>query len=316
MITFRAAYWLLLLIVVLALAAGYVVMAVRRRVYAVRFTNLALLKSVAPRSPGWRRHVAATAFVLSLVALVTAMARPATLVKTPRERATVMVALDVSLSMKSTDVRPTRIDAAKVSAKRFVSELPKTFNVGLVSFAGTASVMVAPTRDRQQLTAAIDGLALAESTATGEAVFAALGAIKAVPADGAVGPTPARIVLLSDGFRTVGRTNEDAAAAARAAKVPISTIAFGTDDGTVSVQGQEIRVPVDRAALRLLAESTSGRYYSAATGGQLRAVYQDLGSSIGYRRLPREVGAWFLGFGLLLAFTAGGLSLLWTSRLP
>lgn len=316
MIAFRAVYWLLLLVAVLGLAAAYVAMALRRRVYAVRFTNLALLKSIAPRRPGWRRHVAATAFVLALVALVTAMARPATLVKTPRERATVMVALDVSLSMKSTDVRPTRIDAAKAAAKRFVSELPKTFNVGLVSFAGTASVMVSPTRDRQQLSAAIDGLSLAESTATGEAVFAALGAIKAVPVDGATGPTPARIVLLSDGFRTVGRTNDDAAAAARAAKVPISTIAFGTDDGTVQVQGQEIRVPVDRAALRLLAESTSGRYYSAATGGQLRGVYQDLGSSIGYRRVPREVGGWFLGFGLLLAFTAGGLSLLWTSRLP
>ena len=314
--SFLAARWLLLLAVVAALAVAYVVTALRRRVYAVRFTNVALLRSVAPRSPGWRRHVAAATFLLSLLGLVTAMARPTAVVRVPRERATVMVAIDVSLSMMATDVSPSRISAARSAAKQFVSGLPRTFNVGLVSFAGTAAVAVAPTTDRPQVGAAIDGLRLAESTATGEAVFAALGAIRAVPADGAQTPAPARIVLLSDGFRTVGRNNDDASVAAKAAHVPVSTIAFGTDDGTVEVQGQEIRVPVDRVALRVLAESTSGHYYSAATGRQLKAVYEDLGSSIGYRRQTREVTSWFLGSGLLLALLSGAMSLLWTARLP
>ncbi|MEP6695789.1 MAG: VWA domain-containing protein [Pseudonocardiales bacterium] len=313
---FLAAHWLLLLLAVAALAAGYVALTLRRRVYAVRFANLALLKSLAPKAPGWRRHAAAAAFLLSLVALVTAMARPATIMRIPRERATVMVAIDVSLSMQSDDVRPSRIAAAKQAAKQFVAELPRTFNVGLVSFAGTAAVAVSPTQDHRQVAAAIQDLTLAESTATGEAVFAALGAIKTVPPDGAKGTAPGRIVLLSDGYRTVGRSNDEAQAAARAAHVPVSTIAFGTDEGTVELRGQEVQVPVDRAALRQLAETTSGRYYSAATGKQLRNVYQDLGSSIGFRRLPREISTWFLGLGLIFAFGAGAMSLMWTSRLP
>lgn len=316
MISFLAVHWLLLLVAVVALTAGYVAVALRRRVYAVRFANLALLKSVAPRRPGWRRHVAAVAFLLSLVALVVAMARPATVIKVPRERATVMVAIDVSLSMTSTDVSPTRIAAAKAAATQFVGELPKTFNVGLVSFAGTASVVVSPTKDHAEVASAIGTLTLAESTATGEAVFAALGAIKAVPAEGAKGTAPGRIVLLSDGYRTAGRSNEEAVAAARAAHIPVSTIAFGTDEGVVELRGQSVQVPVDRAALRQLAETTSGKYYSAASAKQLRAVYTDLGSSIGYRRRPREVTTWFLGLGLLFGFAAGAMSLLWTSRLP
>lgn len=316
MIHFLAAHWLLLLIGVLALVGGYLFVALRRKAYAVRFTNLALLRSVAPRGPGWRRHVAAVAFLLSLIALVTAMARPSTFMKVPRERATVMIALDVSLSMMATDVRPSRVAAAKSAAKQFVTELPSTFNVGLVSFAGTASVIVSPTKDHQQLTSAIDGLQLAESTATGEAVFAALTALAAVPPDGAKEPAPGRIVLLSDGFRTAGRSNGAAAEAARVAKVPVSTIAFGTDEGSVELQGQLVPVPVDREALRQLAEETSGRFYAAASGKELRAVYRDLGSSIGYRRVPREISTWFLGLGLALALAAGAMSLVWTSRLP
>lgn len=316
MITFLAAHWLLLLIAVAALAGGYLFVALRRRTYAVRFTNLALLRSVAPRGPGWRRHVAAVAFLLSLLALVTAMARPSTFVKVPRERATVMIALDVSLSMMATDVSPSRVAAAKAAAKQFVDELPKTFNVGLVSFAGTASVVVSPTKDHSQLKTAIDGLQLDESTATGEAVFAALTALAAVPPDGARGPAPGRIVLLSDGFRTAGRSNDAAADAARESKVPVSTIAFGTDDGSVELQGQLVPVPVDRDALQQLAEATAGRYYAAASGKELREVYKDLGSSIGFRRVPREITTWFLGLGLMLGFAAGAMSLVWTSRLP
>jgi Ca-activated chloride channel family protein len=165
------------------------------------------------------------------------------------------------------------------------------------------------------VTSAIDGLVLAEATATGEAVFTCLEAIRSVPADGAAGIPPARIVLLSDGFRTSGRAVEEAAAAAQAANVPVSTIAFGTDTGQVDIGGQLQRVPVDRMALAELAETTEGYFYEAASVSELKQVYQDMGSSIGFRTEPREVTQWYAGFALLLALCAGALSLLWSSRM-
>ncbi|MFL6077427.1 MAG: VWA domain-containing protein [Mycobacteriales bacterium] len=313
---FHTAAWLWLLVAVGLVAAGYVLLALRKARYTVKFTNLALLASVAPRRPGWRRHVAATAFLLCLVALVVSLAGPVRSVKIPRERATVMVALDVSLSMEATDVQPTRIRAAKSSAEDFVKQLPRGFNVGLVSFAGTANVRVSPTKNHGDVLSAIEHLDLAESTAIGEAIFASLDAIKSVPADGAKGPPPARIVLLSDGYTTVGRPDSEAAEAAKQAHVPVSTIAFGTDDGTVQLQGQEVPVPVDRGALQAIADGTGGRFYAAASASRLRDVYHDLGSSIGYRTEPRDISRWFTGLALALGLAAAGTSLLWTSRIP
>jgi Ca-activated chloride channel family protein len=318
MIRFLEPIWLLLLLLVALLATAYVLVQLRRRTYAVRFTNVALLQSIAPRGPGWRRHLGAAVLLLALVVLSTGMAKPAADVKEPQERATVVLALDVSLSMQAQDVSPDRISAAKEAAKQFITELPASYNLGLVSFARNASVVVTPTKEHDQVVAAIDNLELDESTATGEAVFTSLQAIQNVPADGAQGPPPARIVLLSDGFRTIGRTTEEAGEAASAANVPVSTIAFGTDDGVVQLPNQPaaVPVPVDRDSLRKLADQTSGKFYEAASASQLREVYQDLGSSIGYRTVAKEITQWFLGFGLLLALVASGLSLLWTSRLP
>ncbi|HKT05517.1 MAG TPA: VWA domain-containing protein [Rugosimonospora sp.] len=316
MIRFLAPLWLLAILPVLALAGAYVWRQLRRRSYAVKFTNVDLLKSLAPRGLGYRRHLAAGTFLLTLLTLACALARPSTDAKQPLERATVMVAIDVSLSMQSTDVSPTRIAAAQTAAKEFVQQLPAGYNVGLVSFAKSANVLVSPTKDRASITQAIDSLQLAEATATGEAVFTSLSAIQSVPADGANGAPPARIVLLSDGYRTAGRPIEDAAAAASAANVPVSTIAFGTDEGTVQIQGQTQRVPVDRASLQKLAETTRGHYYEAASLSELKQVYQDMGSSIGYKTVPREITQWYVGIALLFAFAAAGMSLLWTSRLP
>ncbi|HEX2771058.1 MAG TPA: VWA domain-containing protein, partial [Micromonosporaceae bacterium] len=229
MIRFLQPWWLLALLPVLAVAAAYVWRQFHRRSYAMRFTNVDLLRAIAPKGLGWRRHVAAGAFLLSLVALAAAMARPAVDVEQPLERATVMLAIDVSLSMQSDDVAPSRIEAAQEAAKQFVAELPATYNLGLVAFAKSANVLVPPSKDRPAVTQAIEGLTLAEATATGEAVFTCLEAIRSVPADGAQGVPPARIVLLSDGYRTSGRSVEEAAGAAQAANVPVSTIAFGTD---------------------------------------------------------------------------------------
>jgi Ca-activated chloride channel homolog len=316
MIRFLEPWWLLGIIPVLGLAAMYVWRQLRRRSYAVRFTNVDLLKTLAPRGLGYKRHLAAGAFLLTLLTLACALARPSTDAKQPLERATIMLAIDVSLSMQSTDVTPTRIGAAQQAAKEFIQQLPVGYNVGLVSFAKSANVLVSPTKDRASINQAVDSLELAEATATGEAVFTCLSAIQSVPADGANGAPPARIVLLSDGYRTAGRPIEDAAGAASAANVPVSTIAFGTDEGTVQIQGQTQRVPVDRASLQKLAEITRGHYYEAASLSELKQVYQDMGSSIGYRTVPREITQWYVGVALLFAFAAAGMSLLWTSRLP
>jgi Ca-activated chloride channel family protein len=316
MIRFLQPWWLLAVVPVLVVAAAYVWVQWHRRVYAMRFTNVELLRTLAPKGLGWRRHVAAAVFLLSMLALATAVARPALDAEEPLERATVMLAIDVSLSMEARDVAPSRIEAAQEAAKQFANELPLSYNLGLVAFAKAANVLVSPTKDRAAIVQAIDGLTLAQATATGEAVFTCLDAIRLVPADGAEGAPPARIVLLSDGYRTFGRSVEEAAAAAAAANVPVSTIAFGTDAGVVEIEGRAQQVPVDRQALSQLAETTRGFFYEAASLDELRRVYQDMGSSIGHRITPREVTQWYAGVGLLLALLAGALSLVWTSRLP
>jgi Ca-activated chloride channel family protein len=316
MIRFLQPWWLIALLPVLGLAGAYVWRQFRRRTYAMRFTNVDLLRTLAPKGLGWRRHVPATAFLLSLFILGAALARPSVDKKEPLERATVMLAIDVSLSMEADDVAPTRIEAAQEAAKAFVNELPPTYNLGLVSFAKSANVLVSPTKDRSAVITGIDGLTLAEATATGEAVFTSLDAIRTVPADGANGAPPARIVLLSDGYRTSGRSIEDAAGAAAQANVPVSTIAFGTDTGVVDIRGNLQRVPVDRLSLQQLADQTKGYFYEAASVSELKKVYEDMGSSIGHRVEPREVTQWYAGAALLFGLVAAAFSLIWTSRLP
>ena len=316
MIRFLDPWWLFAVVPVLAVAGVYVWRQLHRKHFAMRFTNVDMLRVLAPRGPGPRRHLAAGAFLAALLALAAGMARPSVDTKEPLERATIMLAIDVSLSMEATDVQPNRIAAAKQAANDFVKNLPPTFNVGLVAFAKSANVLVSPTKERAAIQQGLDGLQLAQSTATGEAVFSCLDALRSVPADGAKGLPPARIVLLSDGYRTFGRSIEEAAAAAQAANVPVSTIAFGTDTGMIEIDGQTQRVPVDRPSLQKLAQITKGHYYEAASVGELKKVYQDMGSSIGYRTRPREVTQWYVGMALLFALAAAGMSLLWTSRLP
>jgi len=316
MIRFLQPWWLLIILPVLLVAAAYVWRQFRKRQYAMKFTNVDLLRTLAPKGLGWRRHVSAAAFLLSLLILALGMARPSIDREEPLERATVMLAIDVSLSMEADDVAPNRIEAAQEAAKAFVRELPPTYNLGLVSFAKSANVLVSPTKDRSAVVAGIDGLTLAEATATGEAVFTSLDAIRSVPADGADGAPPARIVLLSDGYRTSGRSVEDAGAAAEAANVPVSTIAFGTDAGIVDIRGVLQRVPVDRLSLQQLAEKAKGFFYEAASVSELNQVYEDLGSSIGHRVEPREITQWYAGAALLFGIAAAALSLIWTSRLP
>jgi Ca-activated chloride channel family protein len=307
---------LLLLIAVAAIVAGYVWMQLRRPVYAARFTELELLASVAPKRPGWRRHVPAGLLLLSLVALTTAFAKPEADVKVPRERATIVVALDTSASMQATDVSPDRFTAAKASAKAFVDRLPKQFNVGLVSFNAVASVVTTPTQDHTAVRDAIDSLRLAGGTAIGEAVIASLNAIQNVPGGDSDKPPPARVVLLSDGGNTIGRSLNDAATAASALGIPVSTIAYGTPEGYVQVQGQIVPVPVDAPSLAALATATGGQSYSAKSGEELNGVYADIGSQVGFTTQRKEVTATLTGLGLLAAVAAAVTSLLWSARFP
>ena len=316
--SFQSPLWLLALLVIAALVAFYVVLQLRRKAYAARFTNVALLGSLVPKRPGWRRHLAFGVVALGLATLVVSLAVPSTEVRVPRERATVVMAVDVSLSMQATDIEPDRFRAMQKAAKEFVDVLPGRINLGLVSFAGTATNLVPPTTDRAQVANAIDHLDLAESTAIGEAIFTSLTAIENFQStiDTATEDLPpARIVLLSDGYNTVGRADTQAIDAARAAGVPVSTIAFGTDYGTLDLEGETVPVPVDRTTLRAIADDTGGSYSEAASAAELEQVYADLGSQIGYTTEPKDVSYWFVRAGVLLALIGASLSLLWTNRL-
>jgi Ca-activated chloride channel homolog len=318
--TFQSPLRLWLLLGVAGLAVLYVVMQHRRNRYAARFTNPRLLDELAPARPGWRRQLPATLFLAMLALLTVGFARPADEVRVPRQRATVMVAVDVSASMLATDVDPDRLDAAKSAAAGFVADLPDEFNVGLVAFAGNASVVVSPGTDREALRSGIDGLAegnvSARGTAIGEAIAAALQAVTSLDAQAAADPPPARVVLLSDGANTAGLPPDEAAARAAEAGVPVDSIAVGTADGVVDVNGRPLPVPVDGENLRAVAEQTGGGYHEAGSSEELRAVYDDIGSSVGYRAERRDISVWFLGAGLAVALAAAGTSLLWFSRLP
>lgn len=316
--TFLSPVRLWLLVAVVALAAVYAFLQWRRRAYTLRFTNVNLLASVAPKRPGWRRHIAALIYLVAITALVLGFAQPARDERVPRERATIILAIDTSLSMQATDVAPSRLEAAQTAAVRFLEIIPPKINVGLVSFNGSAALKVPPTTDRERVSQSIDNLTLGESTATGEAIFASLDAIASVPPDDEGTQPPARIVLMSDGTWTVGRTNQEAAQAAIEAEVPVSTIGFGTDNGTIRVPEQPypIPVPVDREALRDIADQTDGRFYAAASERQLTEVYENIGSSVGYETEQREISTWFIAGALLLSFAAAGFSLLWFHRLP
>jgi Ca-activated chloride channel family protein len=317
-LSFLAPGRLWLLVAVVALAGVYAALQTRRKKYAVRFTNVDLLDKVAPKRPGWRRHLVAALFLLSGALQIIAFAGPTRTTEVPRERATVMMAIDTSLSMEATDVQPSRILAAKEAAKTFLDQVPPKINVGLVSFNGRAVVRVPPTIDRNQVRTAIDSLTLGEGTAIGEAILAALEGLKAAPADEQGTQPPAVIVLMSDGKTTTGTPDSEAVRLAGEAGVPVSTIAFGTAEGTILLPGssQSVRVPVDEQALEEIATATSGSFYDAQSAAELREVYRNIGSAVGFETTETEATRIFVGLALAAALLTAALSLTWFSRLP
>jgi Ca-activated chloride channel family protein len=315
--SFDVGWRLWLLLGVLALLAGWVAALRRRPRDVVRFTNVDLLDVVAPQRPDWRRHVPPVLFLLALAVLVVGYARPVRATQVPDERATIVLAIDTSLSMEADDVSPSRLAVAQAAARDFVEQLPEEIDLGLVTFNGVARVDVMPTEERGAVRTAIDELELGESTAIGEAIFTALDVIEDAPGGEDGQPAPGRIVLMSDGETTVGRPDAEAADAAAQAGVPVHTIAFGTAAGMIRTpDGLQQPVPVLPEPLREIAALTDGRAYEASSLPELSEVYADIGSVVGYRDVDRDVSGWFMGAGLVLLAAAGAGSLAWGQRLP
>lgn len=295
-------WWLLLIPVLLLLYVGLL----WRRRNRARSRSLGRLERVLPQQQAWKRHVAVGAAVLSLAALNVAYAQPKGEVDVPRDRATVVLTIDVSRSMMADDVSPTRLDAAKSAATEFLQMLPTGFNVALVSFAATAAVVVPPTTDRGVVAAAIDNLELAPSTAIGEGIYSALDALAQAPADPAHpdDPAPGAIVLLSDGYTNIPRPSDQAARAAKELDVPIYTIAYGTPNGCVESQGRCEPVPVDHREMEEIARISGGKKFSAGSSAELKEVYESIANTVGYVKEDREVTEQYAGYALAFAILA------------
>jgi Ca-activated chloride channel family protein len=321
---FEHAWYFLFLLVVLAVVGLYVVVQMRRQKRMLRFANMDLLESVAPKRSSRWRHLPAILLVLALTFLTVAMAGPTHDVRIPRNRAVVMLVIDVSQSMRATDVAPSRLVAAQEAAKQFADQLTPGINLGLIAYAGTATVLTSPSTNRAATKAAIDQLQLADRTATGEGIFTALQAIATVGAvmGGGDEPPPARIVLMSDGKETVPSNPENpkgAYTAARTAKdqgVPISTVSFGTPYGTVTINDQQQPVPVDSEMLKKIAELSGGNAYTASSLEQLKEVFTTLQQQIGYETTKGEASAGWLRIGALVLALAALVALLLNRRLP
>ena len=321
---FEKPLWFLFLLVVCALVGMYIIVQLARHRRVLRFANMELLESVAPQRRKRWRHLPAALLALALVLFTVAMAGPTQDVRIPRNRAVVMLVIDVSQSMRATDVAPNRLKAAQEAAKQFATELTPGINLGLIYYAGTATVLVSPTTNRDATKHAIDSLQLADRTATGEGIFTALQAIATVGAviGGGDAPPPARIVLLSDGKETVPSNPDNpkgAYTAARTAKdqgVPISTISFGTPYGYVEINDQRQPVPVDDEMLKQIAELSGGEAFTAGSLSELNRVYSTLQEQIGYETIKGEASIGWLRLGTLILVGAVLAALLINRRLP
>jgi Ca-activated chloride channel family protein len=313
-------------LVLIALAAVPVLVAVyidrdRRRVASqADFGNPDLLPNVVDKEPGRLRYLAPVLMLVALVFLIVGVARPHATVSVPREEATIVLAMDVSRSMKAKDVEPTRLDAARTAAKTFLDEVPEKFRVGVVSFATRASVGVAPTEDRELVTAALDTLAPGEGTAIGDAV--ALSLRVGQPAEKDVEPPPRAIVLISDGARDGGQVEPaEAAKQAKQLGVPVYSVLVGTPEGVVeeTLTGgykRTIRVPPNAETLEQVAVTSGGEFFEAPDAEGLSQVYEDLGSRLGTREADREITDVFAAIAAALVLVAATISAVLFKRVP
>jgi Ca-activated chloride channel homolog len=314
MVTFEWPMLLWGLIALPALIALYVAAQRRRRNDAVRFTNLALLSQVVTRGPGARRHIPPLLYLLGLAALLVGVARPSAVIAVPRDQATLMLVMDVSGSMSADDVQPNRMHAARQAARAFVEALPPGAQVGLVAFNETAQVQSPPTRDRDTLLAAIDGLTPGGGTAVGEGLHLALDQLTQLPTS-EVSAVPATVVLLSDGESSHGRAPETAAERASRVGVQVHTVGLG-QRGVTTLLGGTQPVRLDEAALQAIASATGGQYFYAPEADALEQIYAGLGSLVTLVEERIEVTAVVSALGALLFVTGGLLGFHWLQRFP
>ncbi len=296
--------WWLLMIPLLVGLYLFLLWRRRRKARPHAITNL---ERVLPRQQSWKRHVAVSLAVLALAALNVAFAQPKGEVEVPRERATIVLAIDVSRSMIAEDVPPNRLAAAKAAAQDFLQMLPTGFNVALVSFAGTAAVVVPPTTDRGVVAASIENLQVAPSTAIGEGIYSSLDAMAQAPPDpnDPESTAPGAIVLLSDGYTNVGRPSDQAAQESKKEGIPIYTIAYGTDSGYVENDGRREPVPVNPAELNQISRISGGKAFTAGSEDELKQVYSSIAHQVGYMKVDQEVTEAYAGYALGFAILAG-----------
>ncbi len=303
-------------LVPLALLVVYVLVAARRRSRLRRFTEAEVSQ------PFWR-HLPIAVSLLSLVLLTIALATPTHDMRIPRNRAVIMLVIDMSQSMRATDVDPNRLKAAEQAADKFATQLTPGINLGLVGFAGVPYLLVPPTPQHQATIEALGKLEFDDGTATGQAIFTALHAIGATDVTGGDSPPPARIILLSDGAENKPSNPRDphdgVFTAARLAKdqgVPISTISFGTPTGEIDLDGTRVAVPVKPDQMKTIAQLSGGQYYTATNIGELDKSYDNIENEIGYRTVAGPGSAGWLRLGVITAALAAALALLINRRLP
>ena len=316
--------WPLALLALLAVplaVAGYLLLERRRQRQAAVFASPALVPNLVGRNPGRLRHLAPALALLALTFLATGLARPHATVSVKQEQATVVLAMDTSRSMVASDVPPSRLAVAQQAVRRFLDQLPEDYRVGMVSFAQSAQTVLPATANRQAAQAALRNLRTGDGTALGEGIARAVQVAQKVPAEEGKKP-PASILVLSDGAQTQGVLEPQAAAErARKLRIPVYTVAFGTEQGVVEVVDdngfrQRVTVPPDPPTLRKVSQLTGGRFYAAPNAAQLNAVYEELGSRIGSVEKEREITAAFAAGGAFLLLAAGGVSAFLFGRLP
>jgi Ca-activated chloride channel family protein len=336
----QEALWLLLLLPLLVWAYRWLL--ARRKKTAVAWSSLAIVKEAMGTQRLWRRHVPPALLLLALASLIVAGARPTAVITLPLVEQTIILAMDVSGSMRATDVEPNRLVASQNAAKAFIAELPRSVRVGVVSFAGTAAIVQPPTLSREDVIAAIDRFQLQRATAIGSGLILSLAAIfpdagidlsqvtGARPMPKAIGEQPkekeftpvepgsyasAAIILLTDGQRTTGPDSMDAAKMAADRGVKVYTVGIGTKEGdTIGFEGWSMRVRLDEDTLKQVAAATRAEYFYAGTALDLKKVYQSLGTRLSAQKKETEITALFAGLGALLTLAAAALSLWWFGR--
>lgn len=301
---FMAPQRLWVLLVVPVLIVVYIIALTRKNRQGMRFTNTAVLGQVVPKQSRWRRHLAVAMALLSFIALSFAWARPQAMSKVPRERATVVMIIDTSQSMAAKDVKPNRLDAVKEAASKFLYSLPSGYNVAIVQLSGKPAVIMPPTVDRGAGERVIANLSLQDGTAMADAITEGLRAIDMAPDSDDGKPAPATMVLLSDGQNTADAEVRLATAEAKKRKTPIHTIAYGTQNGYVDLDGKRERVAPDLAELKAIAQETGGEALQAKDAGQLDGALGKLKSDVGYEEMKTEVTWRWAMYALAFAVVA------------